>query len=97
VDAEHAQAAVTMVNKVMATSHRLFSRHARKAIHAGDVSDPFAFEAKDQQDRVVELALAELERIDSQPAHHLPKAVVEEIFETVPGILPKLRKWTSLS
>jgi trimethylamine--corrinoid protein Co-methyltransferase len=93
VDAEQAQAAVTMVDKVMATSHRLFSRHARKAIHAGDVSDPFAFEAKDQQDRVVELALAELKRIDSQPARHLPKAVVEEIFETVPGILPKLRQW----
>jgi trimethylamine--corrinoid protein Co-methyltransferase len=93
VDAEQAQAAVTMVNKVMATSHRLFARHARKAIHAGDVSDPFAFEAKDPQDRVVELALAELERIDSQPAPHLPRAVVEEIFETVPGILPKLRQW----
>jgi trimethylamine--corrinoid protein Co-methyltransferase len=93
VDAEQAQAAVTMVNKVMATSHRLFSRHARKAIHAGDVSHPFAFEAKDQQDRVVELALAELERIDGQPARHLHKAVVEEIFETVPGILPKLRQW----
>jgi trimethylamine---corrinoid protein Co-methyltransferase len=94
VDAEEAQAAVAMVNKVMATSHRLFARHARKAIHAGDVSDPFAFGAKDPQDRVVELALAELERIDGQPARHLPKAVVEKIFETVPGILPKLRQWT---
>jgi trimethylamine--corrinoid protein Co-methyltransferase len=93
VDAEEAQAAVVMVNKVMTTSHRLFARHARKAIHAGDVSDPFAYGAKDQQDRVVELALAELERIDSQPARHLSKAVVEEIFETVPGILPKLRQW----
>jgi len=93
VDAEETKAAVAMVNKVMGTSHRLFARHARKAIHAGDVSDPFAFGAKDQQDRVVELALAELVRIDSQPARNLPKAVVEEIFETVPGILPKLRQW----
>jgi trimethylamine--corrinoid protein Co-methyltransferase len=94
VNEEEAEAAVTMVNKVMATSHRLFSRHARKAIHAGDVSHPFAFEAKDPQDRVVELALAQLERIEGQPARHLAKAVVEEIFETVPGILPKLRRWT---
>jgi trimethylamine--corrinoid protein Co-methyltransferase len=93
VDSEHAQAAVAMVSTVMATSHRLFSRHARKAIHAGDVSDPFGFETKDQQDRAVELALAELERIDSQPASHLPKTAVETIFETVPGILPKLRRW----
>lgn len=94
VDADEAQAAVAMVNKVMNTSHRLFARHARKAIHSGDVSDPFAFGAKDQQDRVVELALAELEKIDDQPRRHLPKVVVEEIFERVPGILPKLKQWT---
>ena len=93
VDEEETKSAVAMVNKVMGTSHRLFARHARKAIHAGDVSDPFAFGAKDHQDRVVEMALSELERIDSQPARHLPKAVVEEIFEKVPGILPKLRQW----
>jgi trimethylamine--corrinoid protein Co-methyltransferase len=93
VDAEETAAAVAMVTKVMGTSHRLFARHARKAIHAGDVSDPFAFGAKDSRDRVVELALTELTRIDSLPHRHLPKAIVEEIFETVPGILPKLRQW----
>lgn len=95
VDEDEAKAAVAMVNKVMATSHRLYARHARKAIHAGDVSEPFAFAAKEPQDRVVELALEELARIDAQPHRHLPKAVVEEIFETVPGILPKLKQWNS--
>jgi trimethylamine--corrinoid protein Co-methyltransferase len=86
--------AVAMVKKVMGTSHRLYARHARKAIHAGDVSDPFAFGAKDHQDRVVELALAELSRIDALPAKRLPKAAVDEIFESVPGILPALRQWS---
>ena len=93
VDAETARDAVAMVNKVMATSHRLFARHARKAIHAGDVSDPFAFGSKDQQDRVVELALAELSRIEQLPAPRLPKAMVDEIFEHIPGLLPGLRQW----
>ena len=78
----------------MDTSHRLFARHARKAIHAKDVSDPFAFGAKDKQDRVVELALAELDRIDNRPATHLPKAIVTKIFETVPGLLPNLKRWS---
>jgi hypothetical protein len=41
---------------------------------------------------VVELALTELERIDALPAKHLPRAVVDEIFESVPGILPALRQ-----
>ena len=94
VDEEHTKDAVAMVNKVMATSHRLFARHARKAIHAGDVSDPFAFGAKEHQDSVVELALAELARIENQPVRRLPKAVVEEIFETIPGLLPELRQWS---
>jgi trimethylamine--corrinoid protein Co-methyltransferase len=93
VDADAAWAAVAMVNKVMSTSHRLFARHARKAIHSGDVSDPFAFGARDRQDRVVELAAAELEKIDRKPRRHLPRGVVEEIFAAVPGILPKLKQW----
>lgn len=94
VDEEETRGAVEIVNKVMATSHRLYARHARKAIHAGDVSDPFAFGAKDHQDRVVELALAELERIEALPAPHLPQATVKEIFEKIPGLLPALRQWT---
>jgi trimethylamine--corrinoid protein Co-methyltransferase len=93
VDLEETKAAVAMVGKVMATSHRLFARHARKAIHAGNISDPFAFGAKDHQDRVVELAAAELERIDSLPRPHLSKEIVENIFETIPGLLPVLRQW----
>jgi hypothetical protein len=77
----------------MGTSHRLFARHARKAIQAGDVSEPFVFGAKDPQDRVVEMALAELTRIDKLPRRHLSRENVEAIFESVPGILPKLRRW----
>lgn len=93
VNESEAKAAITMVKKVMGTSHRLFARHARKAIHTGEVSEPFAFSSKDANDRVVELALTELERIDSQPRRLLPRAVVNDIFENIPGILPKLRQW----
>jgi hypothetical protein len=92
VDAETAKDAVAMVNKVMGTSHRLYARHARKAIHAGDISDPFAFGAKDRQDRVVELAQAELERIDALAPPHLPRDMVENIFENITGLLPELRQ-----
>ena len=93
VDAAETQTAVGMVNKVMNTSHRLFARHARKAIQNGDVSDPFAFGTKDPQDRVVEMALAELEKIEGLPRRRLPKEVVDSIYDTVPGILPKLKQW----
>lgn len=94
VDAAETEAVLAMVNKVMGTSHRLYARHARKAIHEGAVSDPFAFGAKDHKDRVVEMALAALERLESQPAPHLAKDVVERIYDTIPGLLPSLRQWT---
>jgi trimethylamine--corrinoid protein Co-methyltransferase len=94
VDDDAVEGAVAMVNKVMGTSHRLYARHARKAIHAGDISDPFAFGAKDRRDRVVELAQTELERIDALAHCHLPKDVVENIFENIAGLLPGLRQYS---
>lgn len=89
---EETHDAVEMVKKVMGTSHRLFARHARKAIHAGDVSDPFAFGAKDLQDRVVEHAAAALEKIEAEPANHLPADIQNKIFAEIPGLLPSLKQ-----
>ncbi len=89
--AEDGRSAVEMVKKVMASSHRLFARHARKAIHAGDVSDPFAFGSKEMQDRVVEMALGKLENIENGPVSPLPGAIQEKIFAEIPGILPGLK------
>jgi trimethylamine--corrinoid protein Co-methyltransferase len=92
VSQEETEAAVTMVNKVMASSHRLFARHARKAIHAGDVSDPFRFESKDLQDRVIEKALAQMAEIENRPPAHLSAGKLETVYEEVPGLLPQLRR-----
>ncbi|MCJ8501664.1 trimethylamine methyltransferase family protein [Desulfatitalea alkaliphila] len=86
-----AQDAVAMVEKVMGTSHRLFARHARKAIHSGDVSDPYRFEAKGMEDEVIARALDRLAEIEALPPVHLPAATVDRIFEEVPGLLPQLR------
>ena len=84
--------AVSMVNKVMATSHRLYARHARKAIHAGDISEPYMFASKDKQDEVISKALAQFQAIEAQPRNHLPADIVERIFNQVPGILPQLKQ-----
>ncbi len=80
------------IRKVMASKHRLFARHARKAIHAGDVSDPYRFESKDGQDRVVEKALQRLQEIEAEPRCHLDAETVDRIFEEIPGILTRLRQ-----
>ena len=80
------------VKKVMGSTHRLFARHVRKAMHAGDVSSPFRFEAKGMEDKVLENALDYMAQLEREPAEHLERTIVDRIFEETPGLLPELKK-----
>jgi trimethylamine--corrinoid protein Co-methyltransferase len=82
---------LNMVKKVMASSHRLFARHARKAMHSGDVSNPYQFETRDKEDKVIENALEHMAILEAKPAPHLDSDVVERIYNKVPGLLPTLK------
>ena len=79
-----------MVKKVMASPHRLFTRHVRKALHAGDISSPYRFETKGMEDRVLEKALDYLAELEAMPSPQLEPDMVEQIFREVPGLLPGL-------
>jgi trimethylamine--corrinoid protein Co-methyltransferase len=81
-----------VVKKVMASPHRLFARHVRKAMHSGLVSNPYRFESKGLQDEVLENALAHMRRLEENPAPHLDSAKVDRIFEACPGLLDVLKK-----
>jgi trimethylamine--corrinoid protein Co-methyltransferase len=84
--------ALKMVQKVMASPHRLFARHCRKAMHAGDISSPYRFEAKGLEDRALENALAYMRELEAEPAPHLDQAKVERIYKEVPGLLANLKQ-----
>ncbi|MBW1827741.1 MAG: hypothetical protein JRI78_12400, partial [Deltaproteobacteria bacterium] len=73
------------------SSHRLFARHARKAMHSGDISSPYQFETKDKKDNVIENALEYMARLEAKPAPHLDSDVVNRIYNEVPGLLPGLK------
>ena len=92
IDADEAEDAVKMVAKVMASSHRLFARQARKPIQRGEVSNPFVFESKDKTDRVIEHAIAKLAEIEARPHKHVSKEILDRIYDEVPGLLPNLRQ-----
>ena len=79
------------VKKVMASPHKLYARHSRKAMHAGEVSSPYRFEAKGFEDKVIENALEYMKQLETKPAPHLDQATVEQIFNEIPGLLPGLR------
>ena len=80
------------VKKVMASSHRLYARFARKAMRRGDVSDPYRFEAKGLEDKVLENALDYMAKLEAEPAEHLDLAVQEQILKEIPDILPSLKR-----
>jgi trimethylamine--corrinoid protein Co-methyltransferase len=82
---------LNMVKKVMSSSHRLFTRHARKAMHSGDVSNPYHFETKEKEDKVIENALDYMARLEAEPPPHLDADILESIYNKVPGLLPDLK------
>jgi trimethylamine--corrinoid protein Co-methyltransferase len=80
------------VKKVMASPYRLYARHVRKAMHTGEVSSPYRFEAKGLEDRVLENALDYMTKLEREPAPHLDQATVDQIFKEIPGILPGIKQ-----
>jgi trimethylamine--corrinoid protein Co-methyltransferase len=84
---------VEMIRKVMATGHKLFTRHTRKPVRAGMISEPYRFEDKSTEDRVLEKALAYMEELEARPPRHLPREQVEQIFSEIPGLLPGLKQY----
>ncbi|NIR14432.1 MAG: hypothetical protein GWN86_10980, partial [Desulfobacterales bacterium] len=66
-----------IVKKVMASSHRLYARFARKAMHRGDISNPYRFEAKGLEDKVIENALNYMAELEAEPAVHLQQVIQE--------------------
>ena len=97
VDPSAVQDILKMVKKVMASPYRLYARHARKAMHAGDISSPYRFEAKGLEDKTLENALSYMHHLEAEPAPHLDEATVDRIFNEVPGLLPGLKQAAKLS
>ena len=92
VDSGALEDMVKVVQKVMASQNRLFARHARKAMHSGDVSSPYRFESRGMEDRVLERACEIMTAMEQESTPLLPQDIVDRIFKEVPGLLPALKK-----
>lgn len=92
IDDADCEEVLDIIRKVMATGHKLFTRHTRKPVRAGMVSEPYRFESKELEDKVLGKALDRLKEIESMPVKHLSEITVKQIFTEIPGLLPQLRK-----
>ena len=95
VDASVVEDMLQTVKKVMASPYRLYARHARKAMHAGDVSSPYRFEGKGWEDNVLENALDYMIQLERESAAHLDQDALDRIFNEIPGLLPGLKQTSS--
>jgi trimethylamine--corrinoid protein Co-methyltransferase len=88
-NSEDAEAAVTEVRKVMASSTKLFARHIRKAMRRGLVSPPYPFESSEESDEVLVKAQDRLQEIMAGPDERMDDATVDRICKEVPGLLDR--------
>lgn len=93
INDKDAEETVEIVRKVMATNHKLFTRHTRKPVRAGLVSEPYRFESKTADDRVLEKGLSYMAELEARPFKHLPETTVEQIFKEIKGLLPQLKQY----
>ena len=79
------------IRKVMGTSHKLYVRFVRSALHSGGIAPPYPFEGKDMVDETLFQAQKRMEEILSLSPSHIAKEVVDKVFQEVPGLLTRIR------
>ncbi len=79
------------IRKVMGTSHKLYTRFVRSMLRSGEIAPPYPFEGKDMVDGTLLRARERMEEILSLPPSHIPRPVVDKVFQQVPGLLVRLR------
>jgi trimethylamine--corrinoid protein Co-methyltransferase len=79
------------IRRVMNSSHKLFTRFVRGALHSGEISPPYPFEGKDMADEVLFRAHERMKEVLSLPPRHIDKHIVDQVFQHVPGLLVRLK------
>jgi trimethylamine--corrinoid protein Co-methyltransferase len=91
VTADRISESLEQVRKVMGTSHKLYVRFVRRALHSGEIAPPYPFEGKDMADETLFQARKRMEEILLLPPSHIAREVVDKVFQEVPGLLTRLR------
>ena len=81
------------IREVMATSHKLFVRYARRSLHRGEIFPFYPFGSDEGRDEVLLRAHEKTKELLSLPPEHLPEQINREVLKRVPGILPRLNPY----
>ena len=81
------------VRKVMCTSHKLYVRFVRRALHSGEITAPYPFEGKGMTDETLLRARERMEEVLSLPPRHIDRVTIDRVFQQVPGLLSRLKDY----
>ena len=79
------------MQRVMNSSHKLFTRFTRSALRSGEIAPPYPFKSKDMADEALFRAYERTNEILSLPPCHIEKNIVDQVFQQIPGLLIKLK------
>jgi trimethylamine--corrinoid protein Co-methyltransferase len=93
ITADTVSECLEQVRRVMASSHKLYVRFVRRALHSGEIAPPYPFQGKDMVDETLLQARERMEEVLSRPPRHIDKASIDQIFQQVPGLLTRLKDY----
>ena len=88
---EDMDASLAQIEKVMASSQKLYARFVRKSLRSGRIYSHYPFESRDGDDSVIDMAVERMDELLLRPAKSLPEETETRVFEEVPGLLSRLR------
>jgi trimethylamine--corrinoid protein Co-methyltransferase len=81
------------IREIMATSHKLFVRYARRSLHSGEIFPFYPFGSNVGRDEVLFRVHEKTKELLSLPPEPLPEQINQEVLKKVPGILPRLNPY----
>jgi len=79
------------IKRVMGTSTRLYVRFVRKALHSGEIAQPYPFESRGMVDETLLRAKERMDEIMALPHRHIEKEITDKVYREIPGLLTRLR------
>jgi trimethylamine---corrinoid protein Co-methyltransferase len=80
-----------MVEEVMSSPYRMYTRYARGMLRRGEIFGGFPFEGEaDDQDQTLLIAHERLKELEDADPHFLSKETCEQVYACTPGLLPRL-------
>jgi len=78
------------IKEVVATPQKLYIRYIRQVMRSGEISLPYPFEGDGESDSVFALAYQRMNELLAKPVEYIDPDTTAEIFQEIPGLLPRL-------